>query len=52
MTEKDAVKCHSFAQPDWWWVDLEVDIDRDAARLLLTTVLERTGLTGAGVALG
>ena len=52
MTEKDAVKCQSFAQPGWWWVELEVYIERDAARTLLTTVLERTGLTGAGVALG
>jgi tetraacyldisaccharide 4'-kinase len=52
MTEKDAVKCRDYARPDWWWVDLEVAIEREAARLLLDTVLERTGLTGAGVRLG
>jgi tetraacyldisaccharide 4'-kinase len=52
MTEKDAVKCAAFAQPGWWWVELEVIIERAAAATLLATVLERTGLTGAGVNLG
>jgi tetraacyldisaccharide 4'-kinase len=52
MTEKDAVKCRDYAQPTWWWVTLGVGVERDAARVLLDTVLERTGLTGAGVRLG
>ncbi|MBK6451260.1 MAG: tetraacyldisaccharide 4'-kinase [Steroidobacteraceae bacterium] len=52
MTEKDAVKCRSIARPDWWWVDLEVSFGRAEAAALLTSVLERTGLTGAGVSLG
>jgi tetraacyldisaccharide 4'-kinase len=52
MTEKDAVKCRQIARPDWWWVDLEVSIGRAEAAALLTSVLERTGLTGAGVSLG
>ena len=52
MTEKDAVKCHSYGQPDWWWVDLDVQVEREAAAMLLTSLLERTGLTGAGVRLG
>jgi tetraacyldisaccharide 4'-kinase len=52
MTEKDAVKCRDCGQPTWWWVDLGVGIERAAASLLLDTVLERTGLTGAGVRLG
>ena len=52
MTEKDAVKCRQIARPDWWWVDLEVGIGRAEAAALLTSVLERTGLTGAGVTLG
>jgi tetraacyldisaccharide 4'-kinase len=52
MTGKDAVKCGGFAGPDWWWVDLEVSLDRDDAARLLGLVLERTGLTGAGVPLG
>jgi tetraacyldisaccharide 4'-kinase len=52
MTEKDAVKCRQIARPGWWWVDLEVCIGRAEAAALLTAVLERTGLTGAGVSLG
>lgn len=52
MTLKDAVKCRAFAGADWWYVDLEVVIDRSSASELLGIVLERTGLTGAGVRLG
>jgi tetraacyldisaccharide 4'-kinase len=52
MTEKDAVKYSGFAQSGWWWVELVVQFDRSDAALLLATVLERTGLTGAGVPLG
>jgi len=52
MTEKDAVKCRGRAPPGWWWVELEVDIARSDAAMLLASVLERTGLTGAGEALG
>jgi len=53
MTEKDAVKCSDdHAQPDWWWVELEVRIGRAEAAALIASVLERTGLTGAGVSLG
>jgi tetraacyldisaccharide 4'-kinase len=52
MTEKDAVKCGSFAGADWWFVELGVDLERAAAGDLLALVLERAGLTGAGVHLG
>lgn len=52
MTEKDAVKCRAFSQPDWWWVDLETSFDRADSAALLTSILERTGLTGAGVPFG
>jgi tetraacyldisaccharide 4'-kinase len=52
MTEKDAVKCRDCAQPDWWWVEFEVSIGRAEAATLIASVLERTGLTGAGVSLG
>jgi tetraacyldisaccharide 4'-kinase len=52
MTEKDAVKCASYARPDWWYVELDVVIERDVARDLVALVLERTGLTGAGVKIG
>ncbi len=52
MTEKDAVKCASYARPDWWYVELDVVIERETAQDLIALVLERTGLTGAGVKLG
>jgi tetraacyldisaccharide 4'-kinase len=52
MTEKDAVKCRGYAQPGWWWVELDVSIDRTTAEELLALVLERAGLSGAGVRLG
>lgn len=52
MTEKDAVKCTGRARPGWWWVDLDLGIDRVSAEQWLSLVLERTRLTGAGVRLG
>ena len=52
MTAKDAVKCRSFAGADWWFVELAVGLDRSDAGALLALVLERTGLTGAGVQIG
>jgi tetraacyldisaccharide 4'-kinase len=52
MTEKDAVKCRSFAGADWWFVELGVDLERVTAAELIALVLERAGLTGAGVRLG
>jgi tetraacyldisaccharide 4'-kinase len=52
MTAKDAVKCRSFAGADWWFVELAVGLDRTDAGALLALVLERTGLTGAGVQIG
>jgi tetraacyldisaccharide 4'-kinase len=52
MTEKDAVKCRSFAGADWWFVELGVALERRAAAELLALVLERAGLVGAGVNLG
>jgi tetraacyldisaccharide 4'-kinase len=52
MTEKDAVKCAHDAPARAWWVDLEVDVDRDDRAQVLSMILERTGLTGAGVPLG
>ncbi len=52
MTQKDAVKCAAVARPNWWWVELEVSVDRTDAAALLESILDRTGLTGAGVTLG
>jgi tetraacyldisaccharide 4'-kinase len=43
MTEKDAVKCRSFAGVDWWFVELGVQLERTAANDWLTQVLERAG---------
>jgi tetraacyldisaccharide 4'-kinase len=48
MTEKDAVKCRGFAEPDWWFVELELSIDETEARTLVDGILERAGLAGAG----
>jgi len=52
MTEKDAVKCASYARPDWWYVELDVLIEREMAQDLITLVLERADLAGAGVKIG
>jgi tetraacyldisaccharide 4'-kinase len=52
MTEKDAVKCRAYAGADWWFVELALGFDRAAAGELLALILERTGLTRAGVHLG
>lgn len=52
MTEKDAVKCATAARREWWWVELEVHLGRSDAQLLMASILERTGLGGAGVNLG
>ena len=52
MTAKDAVKCAGIAREGWWWVELELEISRADATIWLESLLTRTGLTGAGVALG
>jgi tetraacyldisaccharide 4'-kinase len=52
MTAKDAVKCRSYAGADWWFVELGVYLERAAAGDWLAQILERVGLTGAGVNLG
>ncbi len=52
MTEKDAVKCLGNARSDWWYVEFVLGMERATARDLLTLVLERAELTGAGVNLG
>jgi tetraacyldisaccharide 4'-kinase len=52
MTAKDAVKCGRVAGPGWWWVELDLEINRTDAAMLLESLLACTGLTGAGVALG
>ncbi|WP_423840317.1 tetraacyldisaccharide 4'-kinase [Vibrio mytili] len=35
MTEKDAVKCHHYAQANWWYLPVSAQLDtRDAERIL------------------
>jgi tetraacyldisaccharide 4'-kinase len=49
MTEKDAVKCRTFARGDWWWVELELVMQASEAEALLGIVLARTGFPATGV---
>jgi tetraacyldisaccharide 4'-kinase len=44
MTEKDAVKCTPFADPDWWLVPTEAVFSQAQARELLDGVLRKIGL--------
>ncbi|WP_367163145.1 tetraacyldisaccharide 4'-kinase [Kosakonia cowanii] len=39
MTEKDAVKCRPFAQPDWWYLPVDAELAGDAAEKLLLDLL-------------
>lgn len=43
MTAKDAVKCRSFAQPSWWYLDVKARFDDDPASLLLKWIEEQGG---------
>ncbi|MBU9810218.1 tetraacyldisaccharide 4'-kinase [Rahnella sp. C60] len=38
MTEKDAVKCRAFAQPDWWYLPVEAKITGRKAEKLLQKI--------------
>lgn len=41
MTQKDAVKCESFAKPNMWYVPLELDIqDQNKYNILLTNLIK------------
>jgi tetraacyldisaccharide 4'-kinase len=47
MTEKDAVKCRSFARDGWWAVPVSARFDERVAESLMATVLARlAGSTG------
>lgn len=41
MTEKDAVKCMPFAQPNWWFVPVEADIQGENLNLFLETLVAK-----------
>ena len=43
MTEKDAVKCTAFAQPNWWYVPVEAQIDGAAAAQLIDQLAQKCG---------
>ncbi|MHA7846288.1 tetraacyldisaccharide 4'-kinase [Serratia sp. D1N4] len=38
MTEKDAVKCRHFAQPDWWYLPVDAVLPADQAERLLQDI--------------
>lgn len=38
MTEKDAVKCRSFSQPDWWYLPVDAKIESVLAEKLLQKI--------------
>ncbi|HGM5488723.1 TPA: tetraacyldisaccharide 4'-kinase [Serratia fonticola] len=38
MTEKDAVKCRAFAQPDWWYLPVEAVLPTEQAEQLLQDI--------------
>lgn len=42
MTEKDAVKCASFAQPNWWYVPVEAEILGQKSTALLQKIIDKT----------
>lgn len=38
MTEKDAVKCRKFAQPNWWYIPVSAKFSEKSANYLLTLI--------------
>jgi tetraacyldisaccharide 4'-kinase len=38
MTEKDAVKCHAFAQPNWWYLPVDAVLSSVEAEQLLKKI--------------
>ncbi|WP_028862110.1 tetraacyldisaccharide 4'-kinase [Psychromonas aquimarina] len=41
MTEKDAVKCSAFAQPDWWYLPITAELPSAFKDQLLSKIKER-----------
>ena len=44
MTEKDAVKCRSFALDNWWYLPVSAELPAS----LLDTLLHKLGTSGKG----
>lgn len=42
MTEKDAVKCAPFAQPQWWVLPVDADVDAAVARVVAAKLAARS----------
>lgn len=40
MTEKDAVKCHAFAEPNWWFVPVSAKFSENSTACLLKPILD------------
>ncbi|MEQ5204940.1 tetraacyldisaccharide 4'-kinase, partial [Providencia rettgeri] len=38
MTEKDAVKCHSFAQTNWWYLPVKAHFDEIGEKRILSEI--------------
>lgn len=38
MTEKDAVKCRSFAEPHWWYLPVDANISPEQSELLISKI--------------
>lgn len=38
MTEKDAVKCRDFAQPDWWYLPVDAHLTGKSVTPLLADI--------------
>ncbi|MEG9490368.1 tetraacyldisaccharide 4'-kinase [Mannheimia indoligenes] len=43
MTEKDAVKCKSFAEENWWYVPVSAKFSEKSTACLLTPILQKLG---------
>lgn len=41
MTEKDAVKCHAFAQPHWWSAPIRAELPRDFYDVLFARLKDK-----------
>jgi len=43
MTEKDAVKCAAFAQPCWWFLPVQAEVDEALATYILNMLRTKNG---------
>jgi tetraacyldisaccharide 4'-kinase len=40
MTEKDAVKCQTFAQPNWWYLPVDAVLPAPEAEAIINRIIE------------